>query len=95
MPKYTVDVEASPLLRDREEGELIEFKVAILRDGEEIDRIDQRYGVAVSDTEIHSDLTQKIDAIILEDYRQIQRTDTQHRAEATMAAFNTFEVNLP
>ncbi len=95
MPKYTVEFSAEPILRVEEDGEEIEFKARILRDGKEVASLEQRYGVSISDADMHLDLGRQVEKIILEDYRQIKRTKTKDRAEAAVAAFDRFEVDLP
>lgn len=95
MPKYTVEFAATPLVRSKEDGEEIEFTATILRDGVGIDSIEQRYGVAMTDEEMQLDLRRQVDRLILEDYATIKRTETKDRADATVAIFDMFEVDLP
>lgn len=95
MPKYTVEFSAEPILRVKEDGEEIEFKCKIIRDGKEAAAFEQRYGVAMSDADMHSDLGRQVEKLILEDYRQIKRAKTKDRAEAAVAIFDRFEVDLP
>lgn len=96
MAKYTIEITASPLLRDAvEEGELISFDIRILRDGKEIDFIDQKLGVGLADAEMYTSLSARIEESILEDYKQLKRQKTKDRAKAIEAMFVNFEKDLP
>jgi len=95
MPKYTVAFTANPILRFEEDGEEIEFKASILRDGKEVASIEQRYGIAMPDEEMHSDLSRQVEKLILDDYRKIKRSKAKDRADAAVAVFDRFEVDLP
>ena len=95
MPTYTVEFKATPILRSKEDGEEIEFIASILRDKKEIASIEQRYGVGMSDEEMHSDLGRQVEQLILEDYKRLERSKTKDRADSAVAIFDRFEVDLP
>jgi len=95
MPKYTVEFTATPITRFKEDGEEIEFMANILRDGEKVSSIEQRYGVAMSDEAMHLDLSRQVERLILEDYKRLERSKTKDRANATAAMLNRFGVDLP
>ena len=95
MPKYTVEFSAEPILRVEEDGEEIEFKGKVMRDGEEIADIEQRYGVALSDEAMASALRGMVDVIIRADYEKIERDKTKDRAKAIKATLDMIEVDLP
>ena len=95
MPKYTVEFTATPILRSKEDGEEIEFVASVLRDGEKVASIEQRYGVALSDESMRSNLSRQVEQLILEDYQKLERLKTKDRADATVAMLDRFEVDLP
>jgi len=95
MPAYTVSADPSPLLRDREEGQLIDVQIDVLRDGEVVGVIDQRYGVDVANPELLDDLRRQIKAIVLEDYEALQKADLQSRCDQIGAVLNDWSETLP
>ena len=95
MPKYTVKFTATPILRSEEDGEEIEFTASILRDKKEFASIEQRYGVSMPDEAMYSDLERQVEQLILDDYKRLKRSKTKDRADATVAVFDKFKVDLP
>ena len=95
MPKYTVKFTATPIMRSKEDGEEIEFTASILRDGEKVSSIEQRYGISMTDEEMNSGLGQQVEQLILDDYKRLERSKTKDRANAAVAIFDRFEVDLP
>jgi len=83
---YTItNVVVAPLLRDDEEGQLIQITFDIARNGTVVGSISQRYGVSVTNAEIRADLIQKIRQVVGADYDLQQQADLLARCAAIAA----------
>ncbi len=79
------NVTVAPLLRDPDEGQLIEIKFDITRNGTPIGSVSQRYVVSKTNAEIRADLVQQIREIAGTDYDAVQQADLLARCSAIAA----------
>jgi len=79
----TVVVE--PLLRDPDEGQLIQITFDVMRNGALVKSISQRYGVTKTNAEIRSDLIQQVRDVAGDDYDEQQQLDLLARCAAIAA----------
>jgi len=93
---YTItNVVVAPLLRDDEEGQLIQITFDIARNGTVVGSISQRYGVSHTNAEIRSDLIQQVRDVAGEDYDQQQQADLLARCAAIAANLADISKTFP
>jgi len=96
---YTLDaVRCEVIKKDDGEGnliEMIELEIAVLRDGAEINRFDQRYGINIDNTELREHIVYRVKEIIAADYDGIKRTTNKTRCSAIAANIEAWSVTLP
>ena len=95
MPAYTVSATCAAELTGREKRQILNFSIAVFRDGVEIRQFVQSYGEAVKDAEVREDLELKIIKVIREDYDELARVDLAARCVALEAVVSDFTRTLP
>ena len=96
MTTYTISAPVvAPLLRDADEGQLIQISFDVLKDGAAIGSVDQRYGISVTNAEIRDDLTRQIRDLVAIHYDGVKRTALAARCAAIAANLADFSKVLP
>jgi hypothetical protein len=100
MVEYTLSAIRCEVIRGYNPGDgdlenLIEIEVAILRDGEEIDRFIQRYGIQVDTVDLRENLLTRIKESISVDYAGLQQANDEARCTAIAANIEAWSLKLP
>ena len=99
MQEYTLDAIRCEVKRsdpgDGELEDLIELEVVVLRDGEEVDRFEQRYGIDIENAELREHILFKVREIVSADYDGVRKLKDETRCAAIAANIEVWSIKLP